>query len=67
MNTERAAVVCLNGWAGRREYPCAIVGETPKRYRIRATVTIPLPSRTLAVGEATLVPKAAVRRFEGES
>ena len=55
------AVVCINGWAGRIESPCYVIGETPKKYRIKADQDIELPRKTLFAGESALVPKSAVR------
>ena len=57
------AVLCLNGWEGRTETPVEIVGETPKRYRIRANKRIKLAGRNrwLEIGQTALVPKYAVR------
>ena len=56
-------LLCLNGWAGRTETPVEIVGETPKRYRIRASQRTKLAGRNrwLESGETVLVPKSAVR------
>jgi len=65
---ERKAVLCMNGWAGYSETPVIIVGETPKKYRIRLPDTrlpgegIKLPKRRyLHTGEVALVPKTAVK------
>mgnify|MGYP000893478069 CR=1 FL=1 len=57
----RWACVCLDSWAGRQEITVQVVGETAKRYRIRAVVPTKLPRRVLEKGEETLVPKRAVR------
>lgn len=57
----RRGVVCVNGWAGRREYPVLIIAETRARYRVQAIGEVRLPRRTLANGEVALVPKSAVR------
>jgi len=57
----RPRVVCVETWAGRREYPVEIVGETPRRYRIRAQGEMLLPRRRLCAGDVALVPKSAVR------
>lgn len=37
------AYLCLNTWAGLREYPVEIIKETPKRYRVRLLGKTPLP------------------------
>lgn len=55
--------LCCNSWAGYSEHPVELVGETPKRYRIRAINRTKLGGRCrwLARGEIALVPKRAVR------
>lgn len=58
------AVLMQDGWAGRTETPVVIVGETPKRYRIRAAdgVTVCLSRGRRLTGDATaLVPKYAIK------
>lgn len=57
------AVLCLNSYAGRTETPVEIVGETQKRYRIRASKRVKLAGRNrwLEIGQTALVPKTAVR------
>ena len=63
------AVLALDSWAGRTEHPVEIVGETPKRYRVRILEDwLGLPSRRVASrGDVVLVPKYAVRILrEGE-
>ena len=62
-------ILCLDGWAGRLEYPVEIIGETPKRYRIRALVDIKRPHgkngvHILLKGGSMLVPKYAVRNIK---
>jgi hypothetical protein len=55
--------IALDTWAGRRYYPVEIVGETPKRVRVRilATDGVMLPGgRYARCGEVVLVPKHAV-------
>ena len=61
--TERAAFLCFDGWAGARRTPIIIVGETPKRYRIRVEARTKLAGRNrwIEPGETKLVPKSAVR------
>lgn len=65
VNAKRAAIVCVDSWAGRTESPCFVVGETPKRYRIEVATATLLPKRpgwmTLQPGETRLVPKRAIR------
>ena len=58
--TERAATLHVDGWAGRRDLPVVVIGETEKRYRIRASAGMALPGRWLAEGQTALVPKLAV-------
>ncbi len=60
---ERRAWVGLNGWHGLTWSPVYIVGETPKRYRIRADRELRLAGRHrwLNVGDTVLVPKTAIK------
>lgn len=53
----------LSGWAGDRWRKVEVVGETPKKYRIRAIEKTKLAgrSRWLEAGQTALVPKYAVR------
>jgi len=66
----RPAYLCFNDWAGTREHPVVIVGQTRERYRIRlpdgATEPMKLAGRCrwLRTGETALVPKSAVRVME---
>jgi hypothetical protein len=60
---DRRAIFSLDGWAGRREHKCYVVGETPTRYRI-AIRDQPLKlrgGRMLFGGQTALVPKRSVR------
>lgn len=58
----RTAYLCIDGYAGRQEQACIVIGETPKKYRIRAVMRTKLGgARWLYVGETALVPKTAVR------
>ena len=64
MTDSRSAVLLIDSFAGRCEYPVLVVGETPKRYRIRAherPVVLGGCGRVLAVGKETLVPRAVVK------
>ncbi len=57
------ALLVLDGYAGRINKRCIVVGETPKKYRITPVLdeVIVLPgTRLLNPGESALVPKAAV-------
>lgn len=54
----------LLDYGGNSAIPCEIVGETAKRYRIRAIQRMRLAgrSRFLEAGDTALVPKHAVTR-----
>ena len=55
------AILVLDGWAGRERIPCEVIGETPKRYRIKLQQDALLPSRRhCKAGDVVLVPKYAV-------
>lgn len=55
------ASLLLDSWAGRREVPIEVLGETPKRYRVRLLSDAMLPRRGhIQAGEIVLVPKHAV-------
>lgn len=56
----------LQGWHGYTEQEVEIIGETPKRTRIRAITQTRLAGRRreLRPGEIALVPKYAVKRKE---
>lgn len=60
---ERKAVVCVYGWMGYREFPVVIVGETPKRYRVRFEDDIRMRSSFKRKGTVGLVPKNAVKLY----
>lgn len=69
----REAVLHTDGWGGRQRQPCFVVGETPKRYRIRAPLgcELRLPRghgvlKVLSSG-TYLVPKTAVTFVSGET
>lgn len=56
------ATLLLDGWAGRERVPVEIVGETPKRYRVRLLAECRLPSRRRGkAGDVVLVPRYAVK------
>lgn len=61
------AFLCMDGWAGRREYEVTVVGEATARKRLRIRndrpISIPLagPNRWLDPGKTALVPASAVR------
>lgn len=54
--------LCMDGWAGFHKEPVEIVGETPKRYRVRLLADCRLPGRLRfgKKGDVVLVPKYAV-------
>jgi hypothetical protein len=56
----------LDGWEGRTKQPVKVVGQTPKRYRIKPEGDIPVRlagrSRSVRPGETVLVPKYAVTK-----
>ena len=58
-----AALLCFNDYAGYREYPIRIIGETRDRWRITTDKPLKLAGRNrwLEAGESTLVPKSAVK------
>ena len=57
-----SAVLRLDSWAGREQYRCEIVGETPTRYRIRLLEPARLPgNRNYQAGDVVLVPKHAIK------
>lgn len=58
----RPATIALDSWAGRYRVSVHVIGETPKRYRVRWLEHANIPARrTVAPGDVTLVPKHAVR------
>ena len=58
----RQGVLHTQSWAGRSETPVMVVGETPKKYRIRAITDTRLGGRgrVCVAGETALVPKHSV-------
>jgi len=56
----------LQGWGGMIWTRVELVGETPKKYRIRAIRRTKLGGRCrwLNAGEITLVPKHSIRDME---
>jgi hypothetical protein len=56
------AKLLMDDWAGRHSVECEVIGETPKRYRIKLLADAQLPSRrSCKAGDVVLVPKYAVR------
>ena len=62
-HSESDGILLLNGWYGRTEIPVKVIGETPKKYRIKLTRLTKLPGRNRwgQVGDVVLVPKYAIR------
>ena len=58
--------VQLDGWGSRTQQRVLVIGETPKRYRIRAITSTRLAGRyrLLGPGHEYLVPKAALTFHE---
>lgn len=50
----------LTGYGGDTEQAVEVVGQTPKRFRIRAITRTKLPGRLLEPGQCVLVPRYAV-------
>lgn len=68
----RPAILHTDGWGGRQQQACVVIGETPKRYRVRAVLgsELRLPFRGSGIRKilpsgSALVPKSAVT-FEAE-
>lgn len=65
-----AKCVVLDTWAGRRYYAVEVVGETPKKARVRVLTPggVMLPGRRyVQCGEVALVPKHAIYDMPAES
>lgn len=66
LDQERPATLHTDGWGGRQRQHCLVVGETAKRYRVRALpgseLRLPRGSGVLKVlsSGTYLVPKTAV-------
>jgi hypothetical protein len=54
--------ICMDGWAGFHKEPVEIVGETPKKYRVKLLKDCRLPGRWREgkAGQIILVPKYVV-------
>jgi hypothetical protein len=54
--------LCITGWWGDHKEPVELIGETPKRYRVRLLADCRLPGRNRQgkVGDVVLVPRYAV-------
>lgn len=59
---EWPAVLHFGDYAGHRTYPVTVVGETPKKWRVRVeAVSFRMPNqRVVSLGDVVLVPKYAV-------
>ena len=55
------AKICVDSWAGRREFPCEIMGETKTKYVCRMLGDGVLPRKHVRLGDVVKVPKRAVR------
>ena len=55
------AKICVDSWAGRREFPCEIIGETKTKYVCRMLCDGVLPRRHVRLDDVVKVPKHAVR------
>jgi hypothetical protein len=55
------AKICVDGWAGRREFPCEIIGETKTKYVCRMLCDGVLSRRHVRLDDVVKVPKHAVR------
>lgn len=51
----------VNSWAGLIWTKVEIVGETPKRFRVRMLKETKIPGSVLQAGDEALVPKTAIR------
>jgi hypothetical protein len=59
------AKLCINGYAGRREIPVLVVGETRTKYRVQLTQETHLPgARVGQAGDVVLVPKYAIKELD---
>ena len=68
--TYAAKCVVLDTWAGRRYYAVEVVGETPKKARIRVLTPggVMLPNRRyVQCGEIALVPKHAIKDMPSDA
>lgn len=69
-NAAARKCITLDTWAGRRYYAVEVVGETPKKARIRVLTPggVMLPGRRhVQCGEVALVPKHAVKDMPSEA
>ena len=65
-----AKCVVFDTWAGRRYYAVEVVGETPKKARIRVLTPggVMLPNRRyVQCGEIALVPKHAIKDMPSDA
>lgn len=65
-----AKCVVLDTWAGRRYYAVEVVGETPKKARIRVLTPggVMLPGRRyVQCGEVVLVPKHGIKDMPSDA
>jgi hypothetical protein len=58
------AKLCVNNWAGRREYPVEVLAETDTQLEIRMLSDGLLPRGHVKSGQIIKVPRDAVTGFE---
>jgi hypothetical protein len=57
----------MDGWAGRRQVRCRVIGETKFRYLITTDGDeIQLPRSRMYLGQTAYVPKTAVTRRDAQ-
>lgn len=69
MNAPIIKAIVLDTWAGRRYYAVEVVGETPKKFRVRILTAngITLPGRRFVeFDDVVLVPKHAIADLPAE-
>ena len=63
--SNHAAYLGLTGWHGIVWHPVIIIGETPKKYRIRITEDLRFPGgQHHSAGSVVLVPKHSIKQKE---
>ena len=55
------AKICVDSWAGRRELPCEIMGETKTKYVCRILGDGVLPRKHVRLGNVVKVLKRTLR------
>ena len=54
------AKICVDSWAGKREFPCEIMRETKAKYVCRMLGDGVLPRKHVRLGDVVKVPMHAV-------